>query len=111
MLMPIMRSVVLCQKTEPIWFCKKCKKPNLEINTTKIIEEIDQPSYRKVVPAPPVQRIGLHNRFVFESEFKAWFYNFLEELQHQLALYRIEYVAQHGHDMGDSAYVDEGDKT
>ena len=110
LIVPIMKSMLSGQKTESTWFCPKCNVPNREDETTKIIEEIDQPSYRKIVPSPPVQKIGLYDRFVFEFKFHEWFYNFLEELQHQLSLYRVEYVAQHGHDMVDSGYVDEGDK-
>lgn len=109
-IVPIVKSMLIGNNTETTWFCMHCKKPNIEANTIKIIEEQEQPSYRKIVPSPPTIKIGLHNRMVYESEFKAWFYNFLEELQHALALYRVEYVGQHGHDMVDSGYVDEGDK-
>ena len=73
------------------------------------MEETVQPFYRKVVPSPPTKQIGLQNRFHFEQEFKEWFYNFLEELQHQLARYRIEYIKLNGHDMADSGYQHVGD--
>ena len=102
--------VVSGQRTQSSWFCPKCKECNKEKDTHKMIEEVDQPSYRKVVPSPPVQKFGLQNRFIFESSFNDWFFNFIEELQHQLGRYRIEYVAQHGHDMMDSGYVDKGDE-
>lgn len=108
--LPIVKSMITGNNTESTWFCVKCKSQNLEIYTIKIIEEIDQPSYRKCVQSPPILKIGLYNRMVYETEFKAWFYNFLEELQHQLSLYRVEYVGQHGHDMVDSGYVDKGDE-
>lgn len=111
MLVPTIERVLSRQQTESVWYCPKCKDSNLQEETHKIIEEVDQPTYRKIVPSSPVQKIGLDNRFVFEFEFNKWFYNFLEELQHQLGLYRVEYVTQHGHDMVDSGYVDKGDES
>ena len=106
---PIFEGVVTGEKTNQIWICSFCKKDCKLKDTIITMEETVQPFYRKVVPAPPFKQIGLNNRFRFEHEFKEWFYNFMEELQHQLARYRIEYIKQNGHDMSDSGYQHKGD--
>lgn len=110
MILPIMQSMVQGQSVQNVWFCTDCKKENIESRTNIFKEELPNPYYRKVVPNPPTQRFGLANRFNFEYDFRQWFYNFLKELQHQLALYRIEYVRDTGHDMADSGYVQKDDE-
>ncbi len=107
---PIFEGIITGEKSNKVWICPHCKN-DCKLKDTRItVEETVQPFFRKVVPSPPQQKIGLQNRFNFEHEFNSWFYNFIEELQHQLALYRIEYIQQTGHDMVDSGYVHQGDK-
>jgi hypothetical protein len=40
---------------------------------------------------------------------RIWGRNYSLELERQLAVYRIEYIKQNGHDMEDSGYKDKGD--
>ena len=110
MIMSSIQSFIHSQKTQNVWFCTECKNENIESKTNIYKEILPNPYYRKVVPSPPVQQFGLQNRFNFEYDFRIWFFNFLKELQHQLALYRIEYVSATGHDMGDTGYIDKGDE-
>ncbi len=106
---PMLEGIVTGEKSNKVWICQKCKKDCKLKDTIITVEETVQPYFRQVVPAPPVQKIGLQNRFTFEHEFNVWFNNFMEELQHQLARYRIEYIKTMGHDMGDTGYVHKGD--
>lgn len=110
MILSNIQSFVHSQKTENAWFCTECKKENTEAKTNIYKEVLPNPYYRKVVPDPPIQKFGLQNRFNFEHDFRQWYFLFLKELQHQLALYRIEYVSQNGKDMIDIGYVDKGDE-
>jgi hypothetical protein len=55
---------------------------------------MQKPYYLKVVPDGPVRNLGVSNRLGFHEKFSTWFYNYLEELESQLGLYRIEYAAQ-----------------
>lgn len=91
-----------------MWVCPKCEKDVGFDNTIIIREKTEKPFYRKVVPDPPDRGIGIQRRYSFPQAFIKWFFNFLEELEHSLANYRIEYVAQNGHDMGEPAYKDKG---
>ena len=106
---PMFEGIITGEKSNKVWICSFCKKDCKLKDTIITVEETVQPFFRKVVPAPPVQKIGLQNRFNFEHEFNAWFYNFMEELQHQLARYRIEYIKVNGFDMADTGYVHKGD--
>ena len=106
---PMFEGIVTGEKSNKVWICSLCKKDCKLKDTIITMEETVQPFYRKVVPSPPTKQIGLQNRFHFEQEFKEWFYNFLEELQHQLARYRIEYIKLNGHDMADSGSQHIGD--
>jgi len=45
----------------------------------------------------------------YPEKFTRWFYNFLEEIQAKMVLYRIEFVSQNGHEMTDTGYKDTGD--
>ena len=77
-----------------IWICPECKQDN-SLKSTKIIsEKMARPFYLKVVPICPVRLRGISTRSIFHQNFSNWFYGFLEELEYQLGLYRIEYVSQ-----------------
>lgn len=103
-------SIVLQQDNMMCWHCLHCGEDPPIDGTTLLHEKAVQPFYRKVVPEPPKQVPGLLMRFTWVPEFKRWFYHFLEQLTHQLALYRIEYISQHGEDMQDPMFKDEGNK-
>lgn len=92
-------SLILNQEKLQSWQCPKCLEDMPVQGTSVILEKNDSPFFLKVVPEPPRPGPGLLVRFTWEPAFKKWFYNFLEQLTHQLALYRIEYVNQHGEEM------------
>jgi len=106
---PMFEGIVTGEKSNKVWICQECKNDCKLKDTIITVEETVQPYYRKVVPSPPVKKIGLQNRFNYEHDMREWFYNFIEELQHQLALYRIEYIKTNGHDMADTGYQHKGD--
>lgn len=103
-------SMILQQEKITSWHCPKCNEDPPAEATKLLHEKTVRPFYRKVVPEPPKQVPGLLMRFTWVPEFKKWFYNFLEQLTHQLALYRIEYMSQHGEDMQEPIFKDEVDK-
>jgi hypothetical protein len=74
-----------------IWECSSCRYVN-PIETTRIKRiRREEPFYLKVVPPCPVRNQGVQNRLGFHQRFSQWFYKYLEELEYQLGLYRIEY--------------------
>ncbi|KAF6247502.1 hypothetical protein C6990_03340 [Nitrosopumilus sp. b3] len=97
-------SIISKQKTTNKWRCPECEKWVSQQRTNIIKDKLESPYYRRVVPECPTHSIGLGDRLNFSSKFDKWFYNFLEELQHALALYRIEYIAQNGEDMADLGF-------
>ena len=106
---PMLEATISGNKTNKVWICSKCGTDNRLDKTDVIQEETVQPFYRKVVPACPVNSSGLSTRLGWNNKFANWFFMFLQELQHSLALYRIEYISQSGHDMEDVGYLDKGD--
>lgn len=100
---------LLFGKTLRVWECPECGEDVPSETTVIIKEKTVKPYFRKVVPDPPERGIGLERRFSFPPAFTRWFFSFLEQLEHQLAKYRIEYISQHGMDMAEPAYKDKGD--
>ncbi len=43
------------------------------------------------MPEPPIQKSGLTGRWQFHTKMTRWFFICLEEIDHQLGLYRKEY--------------------
>jgi len=90
LIVPLVFQVVRETKTIEVWYCSKCKESNELVNTKYIQNENAQPFYYKVIPEPPIISDGLNRRDKGRS-VTTWFYNALEELDHQLGLYRKEY--------------------
>ena len=102
-------SIISGKKTSRQWRCPECNKWVLQNRTNIVKDKLESPFYRRVVPECPVQSMGLGSRLTFSSKFEKWFYNFLEELQHALALYRIEYISLNGEDMTEVNLKGKGD--
>lgn len=102
-------SIISNNKTHKAWVCPTCDKVNKLKDTIIIQPEKELPFYYGVVPEPPVRKAGVSNRFGFDDKFRKWFYNYNEELEHALMIYRIEYIQQHGEDMTDLVFKDKGD--
>ena len=107
-LLPLDEQIISGEKYVKSWKCPECKKLMARCRTNIIKDKLESPYYRRIVPECPTRGIGLQKRISFPQQFDKWFYNFLEELQHALALYRIEYVAQNGEDMMDVGFKENG---
>jgi len=104
-------SMITGEKTVKMWVCPKCEKENIMSKEWNIVTpKKQQPYYLKIVPDCPSRLSGIASRFGWEQKFANWFYNFLEEIQVSMKNYRVEYIAQNGHDMEDSSYKDKGDE-
>ena len=99
------------KNTIKYWICPDCNGDNYqkkgEWNTVKSVREM--PFALGVIAEPPKRPKHLGNSLGFPERFSKWFYAFLEEIQSKMVLYRIEYVAQNGHDMTEPEYKDKGD--
>ncbi len=91
------------------WRCSGCQEINPLVSTNIIHVKNTKPFFRSVIANPPRQGIGITTRLTFRSDFKRWFFDFLDQLNHTLKNYRIDFAAQHGSDM-DPTYQDKGDK-
>ncbi|MHA7733953.1 hypothetical protein [Nitrosopumilus sp. S6] len=109
---PLINSVLVGSSTSKCWTCPKCEKDNFQNNGEwNIVQSTRQKTNTLgVVPSNPVKFRGLKNRSNFHNEFCGWFWNFMEEIQAKMVLFRIEYIRQNGHDFDDSGFKDEGDK-
>ena len=97
--------------TKKYWICPDCNQENFQIdgewNTVKSVRE--EPFTLGVITEPPKKPKHLANSLGYPEKFTRWFYNFLEEIQAKMVLYRIEFVSQNGHEMTDTGYKDTGD--
>ncbi len=108
---PLIEGIITGNKTIKIWVCPKCKKENVMNGEWNIITPTkEKPYYLKIVPECPVKLSGISTRLGWDNKFSKWFYNFLEEIQVSMKNYRVEYIAQNGHDMEDSGFKDKGDE-
>ena len=104
---------VITGKTQiKVWICPDCKTLNKMSETITFDNKLKRPSFRRVVPSPPISKSGIVTRSTFDRDFEAWFYPFLEQLSHQMGLYRIEYISLNHEDMSDRlTFEDKGDDT
>jgi len=108
---PLIDSIISGNQIQKVWICPKCKKENVMNGEWNIITPTkEKPYYLKIVPECPVRLSGISTRLGWDNKFSNWFYNFLEEIQVSMKQYRIEYIAQNGHDMEDSGFKDKGDE-
>ena len=108
---PLIEGIITGNKIIKIWICPKCKKENVMNGEWNIITPTkEKPYYLKIVPECPIKLSGLSTRLGWDNKFSKWFYNFLEEIQVSMKNYRVEYIAQTGHDMEDTGFKDKGDE-
>jgi len=86
-----LESMILDERTKQVWNCSKCNGVNEFTRTKKIKDHHTNPFYYKVIPEPPLRKDGLTGRFQFHNKMTVWFFTSLEEIDHQLGLYRKEY--------------------
>ena len=102
---------VLSGKTsETMWDCPKCKNPETVAQSKKEMMKYPRPHYRTCIydePTKPSGGIAIRHG-VYPTQMETWCRHYSIELEHQLAVYRLEYIAKMGHDMEDSGYKDDG---
>lgn len=89
---PLLVSYISSSETKNYWVCHKCNAENLMSRTKLIKETLAKPSYLKVVTDPPERKRGIQDRRSYQTEMTKWSGIFFQELEHQLGLYRAEYI-------------------
>ena len=84
-------NIILEERTKQIWVCSKCNKENEFARTKMIKDQHKNPFYYKIIPDCPIRKDGLTGRTGFHNKMTKWFFTSLEEIDHQLGLYRKEY--------------------
>jgi hypothetical protein len=93
-----------------MWECPKCLSSDSVKNAEQENQTYPSPHYRGCIydePSRPLTGLAMR-RGAYPRSMEAWCRNYSIELEHQLAVYRIEYIRQNGHDMEDSGYKDDG---
>ena len=98
-------------KTRKMWECPKCNNVSSVKSVESQLRKYPRPHYRVCIYNEPKRPLtGLQRRRgTYPKEMRIWGRNYSLELERQLAVYRIEYIKQNGHDMEDSGYKDKGD--
>jgi len=91
LLLTSINSMILNKPTEKVWVCKSCNKINMREKTRMIRREHKKPNYDGVISEPPKRVDGIQGRTEYHNNMVKWFYDALEELDHQLGKYRAEY--------------------
>lgn len=107
---PGILSTMTSHKKIPVWKCPECNEMNPLVGTNIIHIKNTNPFFRSVIANPPRQGAGIITRLTFKLDFKKWFFDFLEQLNHTMMNYRVDFAAQHGADMVESIYKDKGDR-
>lgn len=76
---------------EEVWTCTACRATNNLIKTRMIRKVKQKPFYHQVIPDPPDRKDGVLDRTHYHNDMVKWFFDALEELDHQLGKYREEY--------------------
>lgn len=97
-------------KTRKMWICPKCNNIASIASVKATLLKYPEPHYRDCIYSEPVQPLtGLQTRRgSYPQQMKVWAKHFSHELEHKLALYRLEYIRQHDEDM-EFMYKDKGD--
>ncbi|MCJ8306831.1 MAG: hypothetical protein HRU07_07275 [Nitrosopumilus sp.] len=100
--------------TRRMWICPNCKNIASVRSVESQILKYKQPHYRGCIyeePSRPKTSL-MRNRGSYPSDMRKWGRTYSIELERQLAVYRIEYISQHGHEMEDTTgFQDRGDKS
>lgn len=97
------------KKSIEMWDCPKCKQPATVAQSQKEKREYSRPFYKTCIYDEPIKPNGgiIASHGVYPAKMSAWCRHYSIELEHQLAIYRLEYIAKMGHDMEDG-YKDDG---
>lgn len=98
-------------KTRRMWGCPKCGNIAPVRSVSSKLLKYPAPHYRSCIytePQPPKTGLMMR-RGNYPTLMRKWTRLFSFELEHQLAVYRLEYIKRNGVDMEDSGYQDKGD--
>ena len=76
------------EKFDKAWFCPKCNNINKLSHTRMIKSKLPEPHFLKVVPERPIRKDGLLDRSSHDKKSEWWVWNFQNELDYQMALFR-----------------------
>jgi hypothetical protein len=104
--------VLTQQPIRKMWMCPKCETISSVEDVKSAEMKFEAPNFRGCIFEEPQRPpTGLmRRRGIYPTSMRRWGTAYSKELEHKMALYRIEYISQHQHDMADSGYQDEGDK-
>jgi hypothetical protein len=85
-------AILTKKNTIKVWKCPDCGVINPLSSKDMIQETLPQPSYFRIIPDPPKRENNLTDRQAFESNFKAWAWLFVHELEKSIADYREKYL-------------------
>ena len=101
------------RKTRRMWVCPKCSSIAPVRSVSSKLLKYPAPHYRGCIyEEPEAPKTGLMmRRGSYPTAMRKWTRLYSLELEHQLTIYRLEYIRQHGEDMEDAqGYKDKGDK-
>ena len=101
------------RKVRRMWICPKCGEIAPVRSVSSKLLKYPAPHYRGCIyEEPEAPKTGLmRNRGAYPAAMRKWTKMYSIELEHQLAIYRLEYIRQHGEDMEDATgYKDKSDK-
>ena len=91
-LLSTLDAILTKKKTIKVWKCPECNKINSLSSKDMTQETLPQPCYFRIIPEPPKRENNLTDRQAFESNFKAWAWLFVHELEKSIADYREKYL-------------------
>lgn len=105
-------SILSGHKKRKMWICPSCKNMASVESVESALVRYAEPHYRGCIYKEPTRPLTglMRRRGSYPEQMKEWAKSYSVELEHQLALYRLEYIAQHGMDMGDMMVKDRGDQ-
>ena len=83
--------LLLDKRSTKIWVCPDCHNENNLESTTTIIDKKQEPYYSKIIPRPPEYKQAFGGRTAYNRAMKDWFWNAMNELNHAMMKYRMEY--------------------
>ena len=91
LLLPTIEAVIIDRAFDVVWVCAECNHTNRRETTEMKRHEQKKPEYSQLIPEPPNRIEGIQGRTEYHNNMVKWFYDALEELDHQLGKYREEY--------------------
>ncbi len=94
-----------------MWVCPVCKNTAPVFSVKATLLKYPEPHYRECIYSEPERPLtGLkRRRGSYPEQMRIWAKNYSHELEHKLALYRLEYIKQHETEM-EFGWQDKGDQ-